>query len=92
MATLASNPTAAQLRLLMWIRGAPPRKSLQTTPTSSAASDPQLGCHWAGTLVDATLLDATPPTWVIKLMAGAGPFVILLWAGLLSMMDVPIQL
>jgi len=32
----------------------------------------------------------TPPTWVIKLMAGAGPFFILLWAGLLSMMDAPI--
>ncbi|MEO5823839.1 MAG: hypothetical protein ABIT71_25315 [Vicinamibacteraceae bacterium] len=32
----------------------------------------------------------TPPTWVIKLMAGAGPFFILLWIGLVSQMDAPI--
>jgi hypothetical protein len=31
-----------------------------------------------------------PPTWVIKLVAGAGPFFVLFWAGLLSMIDVPI--
>jgi hypothetical protein len=33
-----------------------------------------------------------PPTWVVKLMAGAGPVLVLLWAGLLSMMDVPLPL
>jgi len=34
----------------------------------------------------------TPPTWVIKLLAGAGPFLLLLWAGLLSMMNVQLPL
>jgi hypothetical protein len=33
---------------------------------------------------------AAQATWVTELMAGAGPFLILLWAGLLSMMDAPI--
>jgi hypothetical protein len=32
----------------------------------------------------------TPPTWVIRLMAGGGPVFVLLWAGLLSLMDVPV--
>jgi hypothetical protein len=37
-----------------------------------------------------SVIGVRAPTWVVKLMAGAGPFFILLWAGLLSMMDVPI--
>ena len=32
----------------------------------------------------------TLPTWVIKVMAGAGTFFILLWAGLASMMNVQV--